>query len=131
MTKEQNTINEIASVLGITRDYVTKHEVMDRLAGLVARVSIMDSTLLTCADRFHEYGAIHAAKPDPVKAAANYEMAKQAQGAAIMSSASSLREIRSQAVEAFASSVQRDGIHKPTLIALAQHYAGKVRQGSR
>lgn len=37
--------------------------------------------LVTCGEKFREYEALHAAKPDPVKARRNAEMAEQCEAA--------------------------------------------------
>ncbi|MBM7455220.1 hypothetical protein HNR62_001080 [Oceanisphaera litoralis] len=39
-----------------------------------------------------------------------------------------LAEVKAQAIESFAASVHRDSIHKPTLVAIAKHYADRIRK---
>lgn len=38
-----------------------------------------------------------------------------------------INEIKAKAIEDFAASVQRDSIHKPTLIAIAKYKADRIR----
>lgn len=64
----------------LTRDPAQREAIQHQLENLIeqheTQVGQLVEVLKTCANKFREYEAIHAAKPDPVKAASNAELAK-------------------------------------------------------
>lgn len=129
---------DIREAIGDPEGKLMQSEVVERVRELVAQNAQMNTALNNCALKFREYARLHAAKLDHPKALANMEMAWLAE--AVMSkvykvddvgTSSILREEKAQTIEEFVESVQRDSLHKATLISVGKLYANRIRQGKR